>query len=145
MTVLTTSAGRLDTRPTSRAAGFRVELLRDWKQAVARWHDISPPTPFQHPQWYDAWYDAFAGAEGVEPLIAVVTNASTGEQAALLPLIRRRQNNLRIVEFADLDLTDYNAPILGSAAPRDAATVRIMWRDLKSALRRLEGGADLVR
>ena len=61
MTVLTTSAGQLAARPTSRPAGFRVELLRDWQQAVAHWHDISPSTPFQHPQWYDAWYGAFAG------------------------------------------------------------------------------------
>jgi len=83
MTVLTTSAGRLDARPTSRTAGFRVELLRDWRQAVARWQDSSPSTPFQHPQWYDAWYSAFADAEGIEPLIAVVTDASTGEPVVL--------------------------------------------------------------
>ena len=31
MTVLTTSAGQLAARSTSRAAGFRVELLRDGK------------------------------------------------------------------------------------------------------------------
>jgi CelD/BcsL family acetyltransferase involved in cellulose biosynthesis len=42
----------------------------------------------------------------------------------LLPLIRRRQNNIVIVEFADLDLTDYNAPFLGAAAPRDARAAR---------------------
>ena len=145
MTVLTTSAGQLAARPTSRAAGFRVELVHDWKQAVARWHDINPSTPFQHPQWYDAWYVAFAGAEGVAPLIAVVTDASTGEPAVLLPLIRRRQNNIAIVEFADLDLTDYNAPILGSAAPRDARAVRALWRSLLSALRRMPDRADLIR
>jgi CelD/BcsL family acetyltransferase involved in cellulose biosynthesis len=145
MTVLTTSAGQLAARPTSRAAGFRVELLRDWQQAVAHWHDISPSTPFQHPQWYDAWYGAFAGAEGVEPLIAVVTDASTGEQAALLPLIRRKQGNVAIVEFADLNLTDYNAPILGAAAPRDAKAARVLWRSLRSALRRMPDAADLIR
>ena len=145
MTVLTTSAGQLAARSTRRAAGFRVELVRDWQQAVARWHDISPSTPFQHPQWYDAWYAAFAGAESVEPLIAVVTNASTGEPAVLLPLIRRRQNNIAIVEFADLDLTDYNAPILGSAAPRDAKAARALWRSLLSALRRMPETADLIR
>jgi CelD/BcsL family acetyltransferase involved in cellulose biosynthesis len=136
MTVLTTSAGRLDARPTSRTAGFRVELLRDWRQAVARWQDSSPSTPFQHPQWYDAWYRAFADAEGIEPLIAVVTDASTGEPVVLLPLIRRRQNNIATVEFADLDLTDYNAPILGPAAPRDAKAARALWRSL---LRRCAG------
>ena len=145
MTVLTTSAGQVAARSTSRAAGFRVELLRDWQQAVARWHDISPSTPFQHPQWYDAWYAAFADAEGVGPLIAVVTDASTGEPAALLPLIRRQQDNIAIVEFADLDLTDYNAPILGSAAPRDARAARALWRSLLSALRRMPDRADLIR
>jgi CelD/BcsL family acetyltransferase involved in cellulose biosynthesis len=145
MTVLTTSAGQLAARPTSRAAGFRVELLRDWRQAVARWQDSSPSTPFQHPQWYDAWYRAFADAEGIEPLIAVVTDASTGEPVVLLPLIRRRQNNIATVEFADLDLTDYNAPILGPAAPRDAKAARALWRSLLSALRRMPEKADLIR
>jgi CelD/BcsL family acetyltransferase involved in cellulose biosynthesis len=145
MTVLTTSAGQLVARSTSRAAELRVELLRDWKQAAARWDDISPSTPFQHPQWYDAWYAAFAGAEGVAPLIAVVTDASTGEPAMLLPLIRRRQDKITTVEFADLNLTDYNAPILGSAAPRDAKAIRALWRSLLSALRRMPEAADLIR
>ena len=145
MTVLTTHVGKLDARATPRAAGYRVELVPDWKQAVARWNDIRPSTPFQHPHWYAAWYDAFATADGVEPVIAIVTDASTGEQAVLLPLIRRRQKNISIVEFADLDLTDYNAPILGPAAPRDAKTARAFWRELRTALRRMRGGADLIR
>jgi CelD/BcsL family acetyltransferase involved in cellulose biosynthesis len=144
MTVLTTNVGKLEARAATRAAGFRVELVADWKQAVARWNDLNPPTPFQHPQWYAAWYRAFAVA-GVEPLIAVVTDASTGEQAALLPLIRRRHNNITVIEFADLDLTDYNAPILGPAAPRDARSAKVMWRDLRTALRRMPDGADLIR
>ncbi len=49
MTVLTTNVGKLDARVATRAAGFRVELIGDWKQAVARWNEINPPTPFQHP------------------------------------------------------------------------------------------------
>lgn len=145
MTVLATNAGQAAARSTSRAAGFRVELVQDWRQAFARWHDIKPSTPFQHPQWYDAWYSAFAGAEGIEPLIAVVTDAATGDQAALLPLIRRNQGDTAIVEFADLNLTDYNAPILGSAAPRDAKAARALWRSLLTALRRMPDTADLIR
>jgi CelD/BcsL family acetyltransferase involved in cellulose biosynthesis len=145
MTVLTTNVGKLDARAIARASGFRVELMGDWKQALARWNDISPPTPFQHPQWVAAWYEAFSAADGIKPLIAIVTDASTGEQAALLPLIRRRQNNIAIIEFADLDLTDYNAPLLGPAAPRDAKAAQALWRDLKTALRRLPGRADLIR
>jgi CelD/BcsL family acetyltransferase involved in cellulose biosynthesis len=144
MTALTATATP-GAREVSRAAGFRVELTRDWKQAVTRWNDGGSSTPFQHPQWLDAWYGAFAGVDDVEPLIAVITDAATGEQAVLLPLIRRLQNGIRIVEFADLDLTDYNAPMLGGAAPRDAKAAGALWRDLKAALRRLPGGADLMR
>ena len=145
MTVLTATAARPGAREIFRAHRFRVELIRGWQQAIARWDDISPPTPFQHRQWLDAWYGAFAGTGHIEPLIAVICNAATGEQVALLPLIRRRQKGLRIVEFADLDLTDYNAPVLGTGAPRDAEAARALWRDLKAALRGLPGGVDLIR
>ena len=112
-------------------------LSRIGERALARWKAFDASTPFQHPQWYQAWYSAFAGH--AEPLIAIVSDAATGEPAVLLPLIRRRQNGIRIVEFADLDLTDYNAPLLGRAAPRDARAARGLWRDL------LSGAAPDVR
>jgi CelD/BcsL family acetyltransferase involved in cellulose biosynthesis len=145
MTALATSAGKVSVRARARAAGYRVEILSDWKQAAARWGTFAPPTAFQNPQWYEAWYAAFADADGVSPVIAFVTDAATGEPAALLPLIRHRQGGIRTIEFADLDLTDYNAPLLGPAAPRDAASARVFWRDLRGALRKLAGGADLIR
>ncbi|MGY3606139.1 MULTISPECIES: GNAT family N-acetyltransferase [unclassified Bradyrhizobium] len=145
MTVLATSAGRLSARAEARAAGYRIEILADWKQAAARWGAFAPPTAFQNPLWYEAWYAAFADTDGVSPVIAFVTDAATGEPAALLPLIRHRQGSMQTIAFADLDLTDYNAPLLGPAAPRDAAAARVFWRDLRAALRKLPGGADLIR
>jgi CelD/BcsL family acetyltransferase involved in cellulose biosynthesis len=145
MSVLSAETARLDAWDISRASGFRVEFTRDWKRARARWGDLGNATPFQDWQWLDAWYGAFANVDHVEPLIAIISNAATNEQAALLPLIRRTQNGIRIVEPPDLDLTDYNAPMLGCAAPRDANAARAMWRDLRVALRRLPGGADLIR
>jgi CelD/BcsL family acetyltransferase involved in cellulose biosynthesis len=145
MAVLEAQAGRLDARGISRVEGFRVEILHDWKQAAARWNDFGPSTPFQDRCWLDAWYGAFAGLPHVEPLIAIISNAATSEQVALLPLVRRLQRGVRIVEFADLDLTDYNAPLMTAAAPRDAEAARGLWRDLKAALRRSPGGVDLVR
>jgi CelD/BcsL family acetyltransferase involved in cellulose biosynthesis len=145
MTVLRAEARQADARGISRAAGFRVEFVHDWRQAAARWNDHVNATPFQDFRWLDAWYQAFAGEGRVEPLIAIISDAATSEQAALLPLVRRIQNGIRIVEFADLDLTDYNAPMLGPAAPRDAHAAAALWRDLKRALRRMRGGADLIR
>jgi CelD/BcsL family acetyltransferase involved in cellulose biosynthesis len=145
MTALTAETAKPNAREVSRATGFRVEFVREWKQAAARWNDNGAATLFQHSQWLEAWYGAFAVAGHVEPLIAIVSDAATGEQIALLPLVRHLQKGVRVVEFADLALTDYNAPVLGDAAPRDARTARALWRDLKAALRRLPGGADLIR
>jgi CelD/BcsL family acetyltransferase involved in cellulose biosynthesis len=145
MSVLSAETARLDAWEISRVSGFRVELLRDWKQAASCWHDPGNATPFQNGRWLQAWYGAFATTPGVEPLIAVISDAATNEQAVLLPLVRRSQNGIRIVEPADLDLTDYNAPLLGAAAPRDVEAARAMWRDLRAALKRLPGGADLIR
>jgi CelD/BcsL family acetyltransferase involved in cellulose biosynthesis len=145
MSVLSAETARLDAWDISRASGFRVEFVRDWKQAEARWRDLGRATPFQNGRWLEAWYGAFADTAGVEPLIAVISNAATNEQAVLLPLIRRTQAGIRIIEPADLDLTDYNAPLLGAAAPSDASAAHAMWRDLRLALRRLPGGADLIR
>jgi CelD/BcsL family acetyltransferase involved in cellulose biosynthesis len=145
MTVLAAAAGRADARAGSRVSSFRVEFTRDWQRAKTRWGDPADATPFQNWQWLEAWYGAFANVNHIEPLIAIVSDAATGEQAVLLPLIRRTHKGIRIVEPADLDLTDYNAPLLGPAAPRDAKSACAMWKDLRRALRRLPGGADLIR
>ena len=142
MAVLTAEAGHPGASEVARAARYRVELFDDWREAAARWNDARATTPFQDFRWLGAWYGAFIG---LEPVIAVITDARTLEQAALLPLVCRTRRGLRIIEFADLDLTDYNAPLLGPAAPRDAAGVQAMWRELLVALRRMPGGADLIR
>jgi len=86
MTSLGVGVGDLGAREVSRVAGFRVEFVADWKQAAARWNDVSPSTLFQDPRWLDAWYGAFAGTDQVEPLIAIVSDVATGKQVALFPL-----------------------------------------------------------
>jgi CelD/BcsL family acetyltransferase involved in cellulose biosynthesis len=143
MSVLAETAGRFGTRAKTRATGWRVEFFQEWEQVAPRWNGVVPSTPFQHPLWCQAWYSAFAGT--AEPLLAEVSDAATGEPALLLPLIRRRQNGIAIIEFVDCDLTDYNAPLLGPAAPREAKAANALWRDLLAALRKLPGGADLLR
>ena len=143
MSVLAETAGRFGARAKTRATGWRVEFFQDWEQVAPRWNGVVPSTPFQHPLWCQAWYSAFSGT--AEPLLAEVSDAATGEPALLLPLIRRRQNGIAIIEFADCDLTDYNAPLLGPAAPREAKAANALWRDLLAALRKLPDGADLLR
>jgi CelD/BcsL family acetyltransferase involved in cellulose biosynthesis len=140
MTVL--EVGRLNGLASAGAPGFRVDFMRDWKQAAARWTGTGHEATFQHHHWLEAWYGAF---DTVSPLIAIISDAATDRQIALVPLIRRVQTGVRIVEFADLDLTDYNAPILGFGAPRDAVEAQAVCQALIAALRRLPDGVDLIR
>ena len=148
MTTLTNDAARHVARNrTSQVAAFSVEFS-NWDTVAGDWDGAyrgGQATIFQHGKWLGAWYGAFAGQPGIEPLVATVRDRATGEIALLLPLIRRRLKRVCVVEFADLELTDYNAPLLGPAAPREPKAAAILWRDLRLALRRLPGGADLIR
>ena len=143
MTVLTAETRHPEARALNRASAFRVEFARDW--AHARCDEVRALTPFQDRRWLDAWYQAFAGFHDIEPLIAIVFDTTTSQQVALFPLVRRVRRGIRIVEFADHNLTDYNAPLLHPTALCDAISARLMWRDLLTALKRLPGGSDLVR
>jgi len=136
------AVGQVDGRTFSGAPAYRVEFVRDWRAAAARWSGGRGGTSFQNESWLDAWYRAF---DSVSPLIAIITDAATGREVAMLPLVHRLQGGIRRVEFADLGLTDYNAPLLGIAAPSDAAGARAVCRALITALRRLPEGADLFR
>ena len=93
------------------------------------------------PHWLAAWYGAFAYSFSAD---CHHLRRRDRPQIALVPLIHRVQGRIRIVEFADLDLTDYNAPILGLRA-EDAMDARALCQALVAALRRLPEGVDLVR
>jgi CelD/BcsL family acetyltransferase involved in cellulose biosynthesis len=145
MTALAARVGRLDARASSRAAGFRVDFLGHWGATVADGFDYTAATPFQDHRWLTSWYGAFGDTEGVRPLIAVISDAATSEAAALVPLVLRIQNGIRIVEFADLNLTDYNALLPGPAMPFDAQGMAALGQAFVAGLRTLPGGADLLR
>jgi CelD/BcsL family acetyltransferase involved in cellulose biosynthesis len=62
-----------------------------------------------------------------------------------VPLIRRVRHGVRIVEFADLNVTDYNAPILRPGVTFDMAEARAINQALVVELRKMPGGVDLIR
>lgn len=134
--------------PRIRADGpdFRVELIRDWDEAVAKLEGAMAQgraTPFQNRHWLGAWYRSFASSEAVRPLIVVVSDIGSRDVVAILPLCVRMQRGLRIAEFAGS--ADYNAPILGPAATGSPEETAAWWRHLCRELARLPGGCDLVR
>ncbi|SHN68586.1 GNAT family N-acetyltransferase [Bradyrhizobium erythrophlei] len=129
-------------RASSPPARFKIDFVDDWKQAAACWSADGQETAFQHPLWFDAWYSAFAN---VSPLIAIVSDATTGRKVALVPMIRHVRRGVRIVEFADLNVTDYNAPLLRAGVAFDISEARAIAKALVAELRKVPGGADLVR
>jgi CelD/BcsL family acetyltransferase involved in cellulose biosynthesis len=125
----------------SSTAGISVDFVRDWRRAALRL-SAGRRTAFQHGYWLAAWYEAFDGAA---PLIAVISDATTGKDVALVPLISRVKGSIRVVEFADLGVSDNNAPILASDAVLDAAAMQAIGKTLVDALRAHPDRFDLLR
>lgn len=100
----------------------------------------SASTLFQRPGWLSAWYATVAAPEGAEPLLVEVFDRGSGAHVMTLPLVRIGGQSLSRIEFADLGVTDYNAPMLGPAAPESAAEAAVLWKQIRKAL----PGADVV-
>jgi CelD/BcsL family acetyltransferase involved in cellulose biosynthesis len=133
--------GKTD-RLVASSAAFRVEFFRDWSEAAARWNDRGDSTSFQHRHWLDAWYRTF---DSITPLIAIISDSVTKRDIALIPLVHRRHRGIGLIEFADLMVSDFNAPILAAGAPHDSAGMRAMGRALLAGLRQLPDRPDLIR
>ncbi|WP_128934766.1 GNAT family N-acetyltransferase [Bradyrhizobium zhanjiangense] len=73
--------------------------------------DNSAATAFQHPLWLHSLYTRLASHAGATPLIVVVRHRTTRALAMVLPLLRIRRGPIRTVEFADLRVSDYLAPV----------------------------------
>jgi len=121
----------------SSTSGIAVDFMRDWRLAALRL-SAGHRTAFQHGYWLGAWYEAF---HDLAPLIAVISDAATGKDIALVPMISHVRRGIRVVEFADLGVSDNNAPILSL----DADATDGIGKPLIDALRALPDGFDLLR
>ena len=102
---------------------------------------LSCASAFQHPTWLDRLYGRLAPALGAEPLVITARNRADRRLAMVLPLVRRRRGTMRVIEFADLRVSDYAAPVC------DAATFELILQDKAAcaALRKLLKPYDLLR
>ena len=134
------SVEQLDGRVSS-TSGIAIDFVRDWRHVDSRL-SAGLRTAFQHVYWLDAWYEAF---RDVAPLIAVISDVATGKDIAIVPMISHIRRGIRIVEFADLGVSDNNAPILALDAAPDAGATDAINRVLIDALRALPDRFDLLR
>jgi CelD/BcsL family acetyltransferase involved in cellulose biosynthesis len=123
---------------------FRVEIAASWETVAPRWAALQGRgfgTPFQHAHWMMTWYGVFGALPEIEPTLVAVSDARSGRDVLLIPLVRRMVGLLRVIEFADLWSTDYNAPLIGEGAPSDPAECALLWDAVLEAL----PPTDLVR
>jgi CelD/BcsL family acetyltransferase involved in cellulose biosynthesis len=125
-------------------SSYRLQTTDTWPGFERRWATLAEATrvsPFQRIEWLRQWYQSFARPGSVDPLLISISDAVSGEDVMLLPLIVRRRAGLSTVEFADLGVTDINAPLLGRGAPSDAAGAQAIWQLLVDNL----SGHDAIR
>ena len=71
----------------------------------------SAATAFQHPIWLAQLYERLVRQGTATPLIIVVRVRASGKLAMVLPLVRRRYTLLKVVEIADMRVSDYVSPV----------------------------------
>lgn len=97
--------------------------------------DNSAATAFQHPLWLHSLYARLASRAGATPLVVVVRHRTTRALAMVLPLLRIRRGPIRTVEFADLRVSDYLAPVCSPGAFSQLLADESACAELRSLLR----------
>jgi CelD/BcsL family acetyltransferase involved in cellulose biosynthesis len=119
------------------AKSYHARVFKGWAAANWQWRP-GQATAFQRPEWLEPLYAAVARHQpDILPLTVEVLDGQ-GALAYRLALLRRRSGSRRIIEFADLNMTDFNAPLLGPAAPRTATEAARAWKAVKRALPRCD-------
>jgi CelD/BcsL family acetyltransferase involved in cellulose biosynthesis len=128
-------------RPAS-ARAFTVEVSFDSAEVSSQWAELEKRgTPFQTRAWLLPWRRIVAPKFGATPIYVTVRDRPTRRAVMFFPLCRRRWRGLATIEFPDLDLSDYNAPLTAPDLDLGAAEMRDLWDQICRAL----PPADIVR
>src|SRR5437868_497075 len=124
------------------AFDIRIENAFDFlsDEYAALFHD-SVATAFQHPVWLHGIYSKLVPAVGAQPLVVVARYRTSGALAMVLPLLRVRRGPVRTVEFADLRVSDYLAPVCTATVFSDL----LQDDDARLQIRRAVVPFDLLR
>lgn len=125
--------------PPSHAWHVQVVAYRAYADIAAQLSGLEGSS-FQNRFWLETWLSVFAADEAIQPLLATFTDES-GRVVMALPLIRRRHRGMAVIEFSDLAVTDYAAPLI----LRDQAHLLPAGRDLWLRLIDALPAADLLR
>ncbi|KJB97787.1 GNAT family N-acetyltransferase [Skermanella aerolata] len=115
------------------------ELVRD------AWIDLQEDAyslGFQQFNWLSAVWETVGHTRSIRPVIVLVSD-NAGKPMMLIPLAERRRNGLRVLEFIDYELCDYNAPLIRHALIRELghSGFRKLWTQILAQA----GPVDAVR
>lgn len=127
-----------DAERTRAPCRFVVESASDPRSFGELWPDLANLAgrsdarsyPFQCRDHLEVWLETIGTACGVRPFFAKVSSPQ-GEPLMLLPLGLRRQAGIRLLEFLDCGVCDYNAPVLFRAGSNlSADDTRALWKSV---------------
>lgn len=96
--------------------------------------NASRATMFQSPQWLSDFYTILAPPLNAEPLILTIRD-DNGDLMMVLPLVRQTQFGARIIQPADLGISDYNTIIARPGALETLTASEQLLASLRAALR----------
>jgi len=120
---------------------WKIEVTSDVAAVLPQWETLEVhATAFQTRGWLLPWYRIVAPRFAAQPLFVTVREGASGRPVMLFPLCKRRRHGILTIEFPDLNVSDYNAPLIAGDFDPSADEMKVLWARIRRALPR----ADLV-
>ncbi len=122
-----------------RKSRFFVETTSDRACVESAWAELEPGgSAFQSRRWLAPWFELLAPRVGARPLFVTVRDSSNGRPLIFFAFSVRRRWGLRVAEFPDLGVTDYNAPIWAPDFVPDDEQMKELWATIRESVPRVD-------
>ena len=121
---------------------FGVEVSSDVAQVVDAWATLEPfGTLFQTRTWLLSWFAVIGPKFGASPVFVTVRDYLTRRPVMFFALCRQSRRGLVMIEFPDLNVSDYNAPLVDPGVTLTRDEIAKLWFEICKALPQ----ADVIR
>ncbi|MEX0347105.1 MAG: GNAT family N-acetyltransferase [Rhizobiaceae bacterium] len=123
---------------------MEISLVPEWNYKSEEFAELfanASATAFQHPLWLDAMHRLLATPLGAKSQAITIRETVSNELIAVLPLMRIKRRGVSLLEFADLGVTDYCAPVVRNGR----SGVLHDCDDLPSRISKIVGPHDIFR
>ncbi|MBX9934256.1 MAG: GNAT family N-acetyltransferase [Methylobacterium sp.] len=125
-------------------ASFSARLHPDLASASHLWRSLQEAgacTAYQRLEWVESLVAHLMPGSGASLLVIEVGDAASGRPLMLVPLVRLKRRGYSTIQWLDLGVCDYAAPILAPGTALSAAEAAQAWDAVRAVLPKV----DLVR